>query len=170
MFSGVAGLKRKLPTEDLSRDLEALVLMTPYDGASDSVATAARDLFERHVKNQPNVHDIFFKTDNAVDPYEVKITGESGFDYQGFAAAYVSAAIGQVALYKFGDAVDEQKCLDYMKERMNSDSWQKMGMPQSIICIRIYYCRLQHMPTCWLVYCTTSNDNLAILYSKFMSA
>ena len=133
MSSGVAGLKRKLPKE-LSSDLEALVLMTPYDGASDSVAMAARSLFENHIKNQPNVHDIFFTTNHA-DPNEVKITSDSGFDYQGFATAYVSAAIGKVAFYKFGDTVDEKGCLEYMKERMSSNLWQKMGTPQSRSCM-----------------------------------
>ena len=126
MSAGVAGLKIGLPA-NLSEELKALVLMTPYDGASDSVALAARDLFTKHLKNQPNVHSVFFSSE-PTDPHESKITGDSDFDFQRFAAAYVSAAIGKVVQYKFGDTVDEQKCLDYMKGPMNSDPWRKLGM------------------------------------------
>ena len=122
---GVNGLNRGLPN-NLSKELQALVLMTPYDGASNSVALLARELFAKHLKGQSNVHGTFFPGVDP-DPNEAKITNNSKFDFEGFAAAYVSAAIGEITLYDFGDTVDEQKCLDYMKERMNSDSWIELS-------------------------------------------
>ena len=102
--------------------------MTPYDGTSNSVAISARELFEKHLKSQSNVHDIFFANDEP-DPNESSITNDSGFDFEGFAAAYVSAAIGEVSAFNFGDTVDENKCLDYMNERMTDETWRKMGKP-----------------------------------------
>ena len=120
-FCGVNGLNRGLPA-NISKELQALVLMTPYDGSSNSVALSARELFVKHLKAQTNVHDTFFAGVDS-DPNETKITNSSKFDFEGFAAAYVCAAIGEVSQYGFGGTVDEQKCLDYMKERMTSDSW-----------------------------------------------
>lgn len=119
-------LSSGLPS-NVSEELKALVLMTPYDGASDKVALASRDLFTKHLKNQSSVHDVFF-SGTSTDPLESKITGASGFEFQGFATAYTSAAIGRVSSYNFGGMVDEQGCLDYMKGKMSSESWKKLGM------------------------------------------
>lgn len=122
---GVNGINRGLPV-NLSNKLKALVLMTPYDGTSNSVALAARGLFEIHLKRQGNVHSTFF-AGVAADSNETKIKNDSNFDFEGFATAYVSAAIGRVSTFGFGDTTDEQKCLDYMNGKMHSDSWRKLG-------------------------------------------
>ena len=116
-------LSSGLPS-NISEELEALVLMTPYDGASDSVALASRELFKRHIQNQSDVHSVFFET-TTTDPNENSIT--SDFDFRGFAAVYASAAVGRVSLYKFGETINEQSCLDYMEREMSTDSWKKLG-------------------------------------------
>lgn len=121
----VIDLSTDLPS-NVSEELEALVLMTPYDGASDSVALASRELFKRHIQNQPAVHSVFFGA-TATDPNENNIT--SDFDFQGFSAVYASAAVGRVSSYKFGETIDEQSCLDYMEREMSTDSWKKLGQP-----------------------------------------